>query len=500
MSQRALSFSVCAAGLLATSTVANAQNYRSVPLGGRTATMGGAGVAAGIDSAMPYLNPAGVAGLPGDVLAVSGSLISYERRSVESPLTPRGFAGVFRPVSESEEVRSDAVLDLPSTVFYGKHLSPAGADAHHFIALALVTPFINRLNLEASGEYDLQGVETTARLNLSLRQEVRDIYLGPTYGLELGRRVRLGVSGFLLYTEESVDVRYRASLSGPDDVDRNQSTGTREATQLALAPVVGAQVELVPWVWLGFALAPAPFRLTGEYEAVAVTEQELPGEVLSQVTFRQSLYEQGERTIQRPLRASLGLAYDNPQSFSIAGDVHYRQELQKADVLNGTAAVSELRDLDSPRRYELEGKVEKAVESVVNFSLGVEVPFNELVVGRLGAFTDFSATPKFNGELRPRVFERREDRFGGTLGVGLTGGTFESTVGAVYTFGTGELLVVDSLSEDAIAGADNVTPVSTTSHSIGLVVSGSVTVGEAKSTMQSESPLKLGAKGADRAF
>ena len=52
------------------------ENLRDVPLGGRTAAMGGAGVAAGADSATPFLNPAGVAGTPHDIISVSASVYS----------------------------------------------------------------------------------------------------------------------------------------------------------------------------------------------------------------------------------------------------------------------------------------------------------------------------------------------------------------------------------------------------------------------------------------
>ena len=61
---------LAALSVFASASGAWAQNYREMPIGGRTATMGGAGTAAGNDSAMPYLNPAGLAGVPGDIFAV----------------------------------------------------------------------------------------------------------------------------------------------------------------------------------------------------------------------------------------------------------------------------------------------------------------------------------------------------------------------------------------------------------------------------------------------
>src|SRR5262245_46177369 len=49
-----------------------------LPLGGRTASMGGAAAAWGRDSAMPYLNPAGYALVPHPTLSLSASLYRTE--------------------------------------------------------------------------------------------------------------------------------------------------------------------------------------------------------------------------------------------------------------------------------------------------------------------------------------------------------------------------------------------------------------------------------------
>lgn len=48
--------------------------------------MGGATTAAGNDSSMPYLNPAGLTGLPADVLAVSASVQAFSARSFRGPV------------------------------------------------------------------------------------------------------------------------------------------------------------------------------------------------------------------------------------------------------------------------------------------------------------------------------------------------------------------------------------------------------------------------------
>jgi hypothetical protein len=53
---------------------------QNLPLGGRTASMGGAGMAFGRDSAMPYLNPAGLARIPHHTFSLSANLYTQEAR------------------------------------------------------------------------------------------------------------------------------------------------------------------------------------------------------------------------------------------------------------------------------------------------------------------------------------------------------------------------------------------------------------------------------------
>lgn len=67
----------CGLAILLSGSRAEAQNLRDVPSGGRTGLMGGAGVAAGADAAMPYLNPAGVVGTPHDLLSLSATVYAY---------------------------------------------------------------------------------------------------------------------------------------------------------------------------------------------------------------------------------------------------------------------------------------------------------------------------------------------------------------------------------------------------------------------------------------
>src|SRR5688572_32671872 len=96
-----------------------AQNLRSVPIGGRTATMGGAATAAGNDSAMPYLNPAGLGGVPGDVFALSATVYGYTHRSFDGffvPQSPDPNGPLGELVVERQSFSTHSVGELPSSI------------------------------------------------------------------------------------------------------------------------------------------------------------------------------------------------------------------------------------------------------------------------------------------------------------------------------------------------------------------------------------------------
>ncbi|MBN2715794.1 MAG: hypothetical protein JXX14_08060, partial [Deltaproteobacteria bacterium] len=57
--------------------------HANLPLGGKTASMGGAGTAAGKDSAMPLINPAGFSQVPHHTLSLSASLYRFEQITVD---------------------------------------------------------------------------------------------------------------------------------------------------------------------------------------------------------------------------------------------------------------------------------------------------------------------------------------------------------------------------------------------------------------------------------
>ena len=108
--------------------------------------MGGASTAAGNDGAMPYVNPAGVAGLPRDVLAVSGSAYGYARLKTGELFHPRGFDPELGPATpEKRELSASTTFQLPTGIMY---MVPVASG--HVLGVSLVIPRIVRQEISAA--------------------------------------------------------------------------------------------------------------------------------------------------------------------------------------------------------------------------------------------------------------------------------------------------------------------------------------------------------------
>jgi hypothetical protein len=185
------------------------------------------------------------------------------------------------------------------------------------------------------------------------------------------------------------------------------------------------------------------------------------------------------------MRINAGLAWQQPDAFTVAADVHYYAPRSRANVTDAIAHLSSSRSMETARQLELRQTDAEDDLSVVDVSLGLEVSASSTVALRAGGFTDFATSPsiKETWDLAQR-YDTRVDRLGGTLGVGVTLGSFDTTFGLFYVRGKGHVGVPDAVSEQAIAGNAMVAPVGVTTHTLGLILSSAVTVEEAKQTMR----------------
>lgn len=474
------------ASLVPCNASAQAQN---VPIGGRTASMGGAGVAAGNDSAMPYLNPAGEAGLPGDVLAVSATAYSYDTRSAPGIFHPNGYPLAFgAPGATSQNLSSSTTGELPSSVMYFKELPPLAPGVYQRLGVALVIPYAERVSLVGNMSAAFPQTSTSETQALGVSASTTDYYVGPTYAVAFGDRLRLGASVDALYVSESrtISSNYLGlPASGALPIEQRVQYA-ESATSLGLVPIIGAQVRVASHVWVGAAVAAPSIHVQGA-DTVALQSS---GNSVSPTTMQTSVYSQNlaidgaSHSADRPMRLSAGVAYDDRASWSAAIDGSIYLARSGAIQSNGTQNGTSVQTNDVTRQYSQPFSSSYDLVQCYALSAGAELALNPVVALRAGVFYDSSNLP--SDPTSNRLYAFRLDRVGGTLGVGLTLGSFDTTFGGVYSHGTGSIIT-----QDLTQPSGPLVSTSASSDTFMVVLSGAVTVQEAKRIIEHTVPIPV---------
>lgn len=472
------------AALALSSAPASAQNYRGTPLGGRTATMGGAATAAGNDSAMPYVNPAGLAGVPGDIFAVSASVYGHISTAYKRFFFPTGSDPAYGPIAAtSESFESTTTFELPSSVMYYKQIGRPDADWGHRLGVALVIPTVTRSSLVANFAGAYPDVNGRRLITHSARREGADYWLGPSYAVGYKDRLRFGVSAFLVYRQLvfSLSQQERLSLFGGAGDLSSTTTGGASARAFGATLVAGAQARVVDKLWAGLGVSAPSVPLSGRYVSNSA------GSVSGGTGFDLAVTRAANYEFRTPLRLNGGLAWDDRKRFSFALDAHYYLPLDRAERLEGVDRVRTAIGGDLPRDTASEVVGNSRAEGVFSVSVGAEAAVADWLSVRAGFFTDRAWTPKI-GASPGDLGRARVNRFGLTGGLGSTFGSFDTTAGLVFLRGTGDY---GAANNRGATPTFNAVASPMTENTILFVLSGAVTTEEAKRTIERAVPFKL---------
>ncbi|GAC1351269.1 MAG: hypothetical protein NVSMB1_02660 [Polyangiales bacterium] len=462
----------CSATFLWTGGAA-AQNMRDVPLGGRTATMGGAGVAAGIDAAMPYLNPAGIAGTPNDVLSLSADVYSYAQADVDHYFVPTNLNAKIADASISvDRYSARQLVSTPSGLSYFKRLGNEQSLLRHVLALSVIATSYSQVDINGS----FRGDGPQSRLNSDVlgQQTYRNFFAGPSYAVSIGDRLRFGVSAFLSYTDaiaDSAEVNLisQKSASGVETPYSINNRQTFDTYSIGASVIAGMQLKVTQELSFGAAFESrgTPLKHGGTLNVIrdSVTPGPLDAQVVSHTNVSGTFK---EASASRPFRFSLGAAYDKPNVFTLAGDVHWSPPTQDShilsfdvDTINGTTGAPVAT-----------GNVQRTVNigtrSLWNVSLGGELHLSEDYAVRVGYQSDFDAV-----QDRTSDGSRDSDRLDWhvfTLGLGVKDRRLETTYGLAYRLGVGKAFRQDQFGPDINAYIE----VPYKAHGVMIILSGVV--------------------------
>ncbi len=450
--------------------------------------MGGAGTAAGNDSAMPYLNPAGLAGLPSDVLAVSASIYGYRKLSIDKTLAPRGFGSTFGPVQkDSSDFSSSSSFELPSSVMYVKSVSSPSANVRSIIAGSLVIPAMNGTEFVASRSAFFPSTQTDFSLTQSVIERTMDLYVGPSWAIAVGDRFRAGASLYGLYSDgvRSTTLGSSLLLAGGTLPGRSASTRVETTRGYAAVATAGVQVRAYEKLWLGLGLATPAVPLSGT-GSVTSSRDEVNVDVNagSAKLLSESTNTPVDVTVRRPFRLNVGIAWDDRERFSLALDGVMFLAQSDALKLSGVTETSHIETGLSARQYRSLYMRSRSYDLTLDLSLGAEVKIMDPLCIRAGVMTSQSNRPKIDASYgESQGYSIREDIYGASLGLGLKVGSFDSTAGVSYQYSKGSLPSVDvSQTPSPLVSVD------ATGHTLMFILSGAVSIAEAQRVIKEQAP------------
>jgi hypothetical protein len=449
MSRRVLGWTRSAvAGAVATWSSLAAGQAWSVPMGGRTATMGGAGVAEGHDIAMPLLNPAGIAAVDTQVFGLSSSLYSYKKVSVANFLAPNGFNAAFGEAAvDSETFDSSGFSTVPSAVGFFRHLGAERVDqpGHLVVGVAALSPVDTNDTANARLHATLESQNGFVDENVALTERQLDIYVGPVAGLTVLPGVRVGMSVLGLYRSRDLQsaLTMTQSIEAGNGFASARTSSSDSATSFGGLAVAGVQVEPLPNVWIGASFQSPSLQFTGS-ETQSRNESLFlnapPVTAATNVTddrSRQLAYMSVE-----PPRARIGFAYARPSAFTIAADATFVVPYPGSEAASGVSLETETVSGSATRT--LQATYSRTIDSLarLDFSVGGEVMLSPNVALRAGyAYEqDPRALPAPGPET---AFLTRRDYQTVTAGLGLVIGPFDTTVGLAWQHDSGTIDVED---------------------------------------------------------
>jgi len=432
-------------------------NYDGVNLGGRTAMMGGAGVARGSDGATAFINPAGLARIPGESFSFSTFALELSGRTVNGQLDPGGTLGL--PTADSTSL---SVGLLPQT-----------------FCLFLDGPPRDHTSVRSRHKYGMcaQDTEGDSFLFTSNPRNPTD-----TAGVSQTTRLRWAKStaaltwAYQLLPQTAIGVTARADASRLEDHSSTTSFSnmgqsgvmqtldqTRTSVSWDIGVTVGVTHQVSRVVTLGASLSSPSQHIYGFHdgtEAFSTTDGNVATLVQDVGGFRYS----------PPANLRLGLGFAWP-SFNFELNGSYYGASDQLAVANfdrfETGVVDGVVVGGGPT---VKREIVERAQPVVNFLFGAEAFLSPDFSIMVGAQTDFSGLPaRQPGDPADVLFRQARDVFHASLGVASYSPSGSLILGVRGFYATGTVLS---------AGAPGPTPTFVvfpqSEWSVSLVVSGQI--------------------------
>jgi hypothetical protein len=475
--------------LTASATLAQG-NYRAAPLGGRSALMGGTGVALARDGSAPFLNPATIIHIDDSGLAFSVNFYTAQWTDLAGFHLPAGTTpgAPSLPNTSLDTTRADA---LPSTLclfltigHWGDNLAkdevPGHRKGRRKLAACLGQPERSTFSATAVGYNHNPGQGMlSANQAASVQRSWNRIYVGPSYSVYVSDSVALGASlngiGTTASSTWGVDtmVGPGAGIGSASSYDTAMS-----AYSIDLGAMLGLVCHIDDVHVFGASVSTPSVHLGGSYNGTTAVQVQSGG--ASTASLATST---GGFTAPVPIRLAVGMGTETrrlrvegdasayiPITYLARADLQSQQLTQQSVTPQGSTSQS----LSSSG-----GALQMTGQPVVDVALGLEYFLSPRFSVLGGASTDFSGLdPLPSTPAIGTLAEARMQRVATSFGVGSYGDGSQLLLGTELSYGWGKSIAVDPF-----GASPQLTLVDQRTYTVMLIVAGSASISAFRRTL-----------------
>lgn len=433
---------VLAAALLAPTREARAQaNPRSAPIGGRSALMGGTGVALARDGSAPFLNPATILNISDSGLAFSVNFYTFQATDLGSFHQPGAvdtarYGALSLPSTSLDSSRADA---LPSTLclfltigHWGDNVEQPEKETGHRKGrrkLAACFGSLERQVFSATANgYSGSSGNLTATQAVSIQRSWNRIYVGPSYSVYVTDDVAIGAAldgiGTLASSTWSVDT----SVARTGGATSGSAYDTAmSAYSIDLGAMLGVMWRIDDARVFGASISTPALHLFGHYDGTTALQSSGPGAGNPSLATSS-----GGFSAPPPVRLGLGIGSET-RRLRLEGD------------LGAYLPLTDLAHVDvqgAPNPPPV--RSQPAVDAAIGAEYFVSPGFSFLG----GASTDFTTlAPLPSSPPVGTLAESRTERVTGSFGIGSYGDGSELLMGMELSYAWGRSIAVDPFAE-----------------------------------------------------
>ncbi len=421
-------------------------NYRGSPQGGRSALMGGTGVALGRDGSIPFLNPAGLTRIETGTVSFSTNFFAlshtkYDRLfqpnsgAADSTLGARRLDGTSYTQTQLDSVPSTLCLHFR----LGKRMPADKTGRARFYSAFCFGSTERSSNDGFALPFSAKSGATEISQSQTFTRSFRRFMVGPTLAVSLKERWSLGAALHLTGTSYYASTS-SSNVSSGDLNDRGTTLQTAfDGNSYDLALRLGASYKPDRHVTFGLSVQLPALHVLGSLYATQTTTQ-LDGAGGGRLTQQIG---KGSFRAGPPPSIATGVGIESWPN-RIESDLFVYFPL-------GSAFQSELdittRRLEGSAVQKTANRVQilEKAHAVVDAAIGVEHYLNPSF-SLLGGFsTDFSANPPLSATPAfGSVMWSRSSRASVAFGAGSYGGSGEILFGTELSFAKGKAYMADS--------------------------------------------------------